>query len=88
VPQLVEDFGRGSVETFTAVYSSRSQPVPNPQSSRPPVRLSSEVRLRASRTGLYQGALRVLMPSREWLAAVAAAVSVTMGSRKVVNSSG
>lgn len=73
---------------LTAVYSSRSQPMPNPASSRPPLTRSSEVRLRASNRGGYQGALRVLVPSLARVVAVAATVRTVSGSRNVRYSGG
>jgi len=62
--------------------------MPNPASTRPPDTESSEVSDRPSSSGLYQGALSVLIPSRTVLVATAAAVSVTSGSSAAVNSAG
>jgi hypothetical protein len=46
-----------------ASYSSGDHPMPNPTRSRPPDKIIERVSRRASKTGLYQGILRTLVPS-------------------------
>src|SRR5262245_31879196 len=45
-----------------ASYSSGDQPMPKPTLRRPADRTSNEARVRASKTGLYQGKFNTLVP--------------------------
>src|SRR5215472_11286522 len=78
--QSSADLPRVFQEAPAASYSSGDHPIPKPTRKRPPERMSSVASLRASRTGLYQGRFKTLVPTAIRSVRAAANVSVSIGS--------